>query len=461
MVSIVKTVKETLKGMYKVNINNLDLKPKPDITSSKYNLAYNPKQHYDMIASKYNDILLGYTNRIVTDSALANISLKKEGKKINNDFSYKLQYQISRNATFSNFIKEMMTGYILDSNSYAIIVWKDGVRGMDKFEGIIPISKDNVEVKINSLTDEVYYELKNVGDGKKNVLYAHNMVHLKNLTLDGLTGIDIFKEIVSTNGMSNALDNSVIRKLNQKTLPYAVSSKADVPTDLNDLERRALYATYEDLMKEGYTEEELNESIDMDKVGAVATVEANYKGVDKAVSEDSLLIYDSNLMSLVPINNDPHLFDPIYIERVIKQRFESLLNLPVGYSNIEIGTTGYKDIRGEYLKYTINPRLKDLEDELTRKLLTKAEILDGYTISIEIDSKYELSPEAKTERAIKSFRGGLYSQNDALESLGNERREDPLADVYWISQDMQPLDVRYKESFSGIEGEKEDGVDDT
>lgn len=452
MVAMKNVIRDALDKVLKVHINDLDLKPKINTRNSMQTRTIDTKPQY-YSTSKYNDLVLGYVSRIVSSASLANVTLKKNGRRVNNEFSLKLQHRIARDATFGSFIKEMLTARLLESESFALIVWRKvddtKVRTMDDFVKVVPISRDMVEVGINPLTDEVYYEI-NVPGEENTIKWSYEVIHLKNLTINGYDGIDLFKEVKNTLELSETLDRSIKRKLDDDTPPYAIANLKDIPTDLNDIERNVVYGDIKKVMEDNnLTDDDLDDMVDWDKVNTFRTYESNLRGVSEANKKRSLLIYDKQYMEIEPVNNDPHLFDPGYVEKVVKQRIESYLNLPVGFTNLEIGTTGYKDIRGEYMQYTIVPLLKEIEDELNRKLLTKDELLDGYTISVEVELKYLLTPSEIEEIAFKSSRSPYRSPNELREMLGEEPYDDPVFDKPWPALDVQPYDQR------GLEQEKD------
>lgn len=359
---------------------------------------------------KYNVNVLGNINKIVNTAAQSEIVLKKEGKIQRNKFANKLKYRISRSETVDKFLREVLTHYHLYGNAYAYIVDDKNSYGMDAFERLSIIHPTKIETYHDPKTDELVYKINDSNFPDDKVISQHRMIHLKNVNVDGLKGINLIEQILGTLTIQQNLDKSLIKRLAKKIQSFAVKNKIETVIDPDDPEKIALEENYRDMVLQ------LKESEN---------------------SDSSILIYHDDEMEITNIDTNPYMFDPTAYEKLVKERLEGIQNLPGGFSSINVGTTGYREAYNAFLQQTINPLLSMLSRELTRKLLTEEELEEGYII--EFTKIFTLTVEELT----KHQRSGNLTIREIRTYYGYETGEGEELDAHWISGDLKPAKEQY------------------
>ena len=364
------------------------------------------------VRDQYNIYVLGFTTKLVNRAMQADITLKKDGKVVKNKFSSQLKRRIARNETIDKFLKELFTHYYLYGNGYAYIVRSEEGYGMDTFKRLSIIHPSRVLAYHDPKSDELVYKIKDETGNFDNsqVIYGHQMIHIKNINTDGLKGIDIASQIENTVRIQHGLDTSLIGRLKKRINSYAVKNKIDTVIDPNDPDKIALEDNYRDMVQQ---------IIDSERDGG------------------SILIYHDDEMELTNIDANPHMFDPTPYTKLIIERLEPLFSMPGGSYNINVGSDSYKTADNAILREAITPLLVALTREFNRKLLTDDEFIEGY--ELEFTSLNNLTIEdIHTLR-----RDGILSTREVRARLGLETDDLPENDALFISGDLKPLSLQY------------------
>ncbi|MGG3234629.1 phage portal protein [Priestia flexa] len=98
----------------------------------------------------------------------------------------------------------------------------------------------------------------------------------------------------------------------------------------------------------------------------------------------------------------------------------------------------YETALKSYIKFTYNPLLKKISDELNAKLLDKKEYQLGK--HIEIVGIQVKSVTENAEAVDKLVASGAYTRNEVREKFGDERVDDPELDKYVITKNYQTVE---------------------
>ncbi|MCM3068061.1 phage portal protein [Priestia flexa] len=98
----------------------------------------------------------------------------------------------------------------------------------------------------------------------------------------------------------------------------------------------------------------------------------------------------------------------------------------------------YETALKSYIKFTYNPLLKKISDELNAKLLDKKEYQLGKRI--EIVGIQVKSVTENAEAVDKLVASGAYTRNEVREKFGDERVDDPELDKYVITKNYQTVE---------------------
>lgn len=120
-----------------------------------------------------------------------------------------------------------------------------------------------------------------------------------------------------------------------------------------------------------------------------------------------------------------------YIEQVA-----SALNIPVALIKGDKADT--KEATKNFMRFGINPILKQIVDEISVKFFDKDAILKGEGVTVQ-----PMSTESVFERAEaidKLVASGVYTRNQIRQKLGEEKSDDPELDKYLITKNYQSVD---------------------
>lgn len=113
-----------------------------------------------------------------------------------------------------------------------------------------------------------------------------------------------------------------------------------------------------------------------------------------------------------------------------------LLGIPPAI--VQGSLSDYETAVKSYIKFTYNPLLKKISDELNAKIIDKKEYLSGKrieVIGIQVKSVIE-----NAEAVDKLVASGAYSRNEVREKSGDERVDDPELDKYVITKNYQTVE---------------------
>lgn len=389
-----KGIWDKIKMLYTGDVETIKPKKVNKDTSKRY-IEVNNRT---LIAKKHNEILLGIVTIIINAVIQADITLKKNGEVVtDSDFSYKLRYTISRNGTFKSFIREVLTQYYLQSESYILI--KSKGRGMNNIIGLQTIEPRLVTKSIDLTDDSPLYEI----EGLSGVVQSYQMIHLKSLTLDGLTAVDIKKGLDNTETLSSKSDESYYNKMSKNNYPFLLNFKQPLGFDDDDPVTQKI-AEY-------------------------------YTGViDNYLDGSAPLILDETAVTADPIDENPYFFDIEKVETVVKSRLANAFNVPYGMIDSTAGYSGREDIYRVFINQTITPLLTMISDEFNRKLLTPDEIKQGYAIEFDLFTLYKTDLKTLAESFKNLVRGSVITPNEARHILGYGKLDE--GDELLISEDL-------------------------
>lgn len=121
-----------------------------------------------------------------------------------------------------------------------------------------------------------------------------------------------------------------------------------------------------------------------------------------------------------------------YIEKVA-----SALNIPIALIKGDMADT--KEATRNFMRFSINPILKQIVDEISVKFFEKDAILKGEGVTVQ-----PMSTESVFERAEaidKLVASGTFTRNEIRVKLGEQKADDPELDKYLITKNYQSVDA--------------------
>lgn len=385
-----------------------DIEPvKTTKVQTRANKKYIEVNNRTLVTKKHNEILLGIVTIIINAVIQADITLKKNGVVVNDsDFSYKLRYTISRNGTFKSFIREVLTQYYLQSESYILI--KSNGRGMNNIIGMQTINPRLITKSIDLIDDSPLYEI----EGVEGVFQSYQVIHLKSLTLDGVTAVDVKKGLDNTETISSKSDESFYNKMSKNNYPFVLNFKQPLGFDEDDPVAQKIAEYYTGI-------------------------------IDNYLDGSAPLILDEEAVTADPIDENPYYFDIEKVEKVVRSRLANAFNVPYGMVDATSGYAGQEDVYRVFINQTITPLLTMIADEFNRKLLTPDEIKQGYAIEFDLFTLYKTDLKTLSEAFKNLVRGSVMTPNEARNILGFGKREE--GDDLLISEDLISVNDRKRQ----------------
>lgn len=136
--------------------------------------------------------------------------------------------------------------------------------------------------------------------------------------------------------------------------------------------------------------------------------------------------------------------DVLDVERITRNRVATVYNLPPHFLGDYTGTS-YSSAEQqmlEFLQMTILPIVVQWEEEFNRKLLTPAELAQGYEFRFDLSQLYRADVATTANKYQIAIRGGWMKPNEAR--LAEGLPPDENGDVLMSSRDIIPLEIAVK-----------------
>lgn len=281
-------------------------------------------------------------NSIANSIASIPFKLRHNKEYVNNDLNYIIKERPNRHQTPFDFKRRMINDMLYRGTSFAIIQ-RDQTTG--EVEEIIPIDYDAVS-DARYLEGELYYTIKNIP-------YHSDDLLIFKITGNGAFGIDPLTIFADTLGVS--LSST---RYTKKTFEGDGSNIKGIITSQNKLK-----------------EEQKKEFRD--------SIQANYTGSNSK----SLLVLDAGF-DFKPVSFSPDQIKLIETRNIQVAEVARILGVPIQIIASET-PSNYNSTEAQMLdfyKRTLAPIVYMIEQELKTKLLTKAQIKDGYYFKGSIES---------------------------------------------------------------------------
>jgi len=133
--------------------------------------------------------------------------------------------------------------------------------------------------------------------------------------------------------------------------------------------------------------------------------------------------------------------DQLDVERITRNRVATVYNLPPHFLGDYTGTSYSSNEQQtlEFMTMTMVPIVQQWEEEMDRKLLTPAEIAEGYEFRFDMNAIYRADMATTANKYQIAIRGAWMQPNEVRKIEGMP--PDPNGDKLMCSRDMIPLEV--------------------
>ena len=275
------------------------------------------------------------------------------------------------------FREAMMVSLLLNGNAYCLIVREGGDGGRPVELKFFECS----DVLVTEVNDNLYYRFKGI-DGPIN---SSNVIHVKGISYDGKIGISPIQAAKDSIGLGLAVEqfSSSFYK-NGSNMGGVIT----VPSNANDLVRRQVredFANSTTGINNSHKTHLLPSGVEYKPIG-IAPQDAEFIATRKFSIAEISRIYR------VPLH---------MISELDKSSF----------NNIE-------EQSSEYVKYTLLPWVKRIEQEFNKKLFREAE-LSKYFVRFNLEGLLRGNIKVRSEYYTKMIQNGVLSPNEvrALENM--------------------------------------------
>ena len=369
----------------------------PDPTYGNISLLYQGK-HVNVSPEKALQLSAVYRAVDLISGAVAMlpITLFANGNRLNNDLSYLLNYEPNNILTRYQLVKLLMIDVLQKGNAFCLIV-----RSGKQVEELRYIKPENVTILYNEDTNRKRYRVKT--DNTTKEYDDTDIIHLMNLTLDGITGKPVLWAAKHSLGIAYASENTAENFFEKGgAVTGILSSKAM----LNPKQKQEVRTQWQEVM-----------AVDG---GGIAVL-----GADMTFTPITMSASDAQLLETRHFN----------VEEIA--RFYGISPTLLG----DLTKSSYATFEATSLDFLTNclqPRLINIEQELNRKLLLRREKqVEGMHFAYETDDLLRCTKVELAQYWQALIQNGIVTVNEVRRKLDFE----PVAggDENYIQLNMTTL----------------------
>lgn len=370
--------------------------PDPQIVDA--GLLYNGKR-VSMSPEKALQLSAVYRAVDLISSAVAMlpITLFENGERINNDLSYLLNYEPNNILTRYQMVKLLMIDCLQKGNAFALIV-----RNGKQVEELRYVSPDMVTILYDEKRNRKRYRVK-IDDKRSKEYDDADMLHLMNLTLDGISGKPVLWAAKHSLGIAYASENTASNYFEKGG---AISGILAGKAMLTNEQKQQIRTQWREIMA--------NED------GGIAII-----GSDMTFTPITVSASDSQLLETRHFN----------VEEIA--RFYGISPTLLG----DLTKSSYATFEATSLDFLTNclqPRLVNIEQELNRKLLLKREKQDlKMHFAFETEDLLRCTKTEMAQYYRDMINNGVMSVNEVRRKLDFEPVEG--GDEHYIQLNMTTL----------------------
>ena len=238
----------------------------------------------------------------------------------------------------------------------------------------------------------------------RKIYNGDDVIHLAGMSYDGIRGIDGIALHGGTLQQASTLDRFQTKFLQKGTnILGVISFQGDVSKEKFEEVRQ--------MLREKYSGIESEENLLLGNG-------AEYK--NNTINPQQSQLNEQQMMSTKKIAQITGV-DPAFL-----------------FDKSESKYTGIAEAGENVVRWTLSPWIEQIEDELSIKLLSEAEIKQGFWINIDTSALIKGDLKQQTDIALQKKAAGVFTANQALVELGYPKSTDSEADKLKTSGDTSP-----------------------
>ena len=343
-------------------------------------------------------------------SAMAALPLQvfqktKEGREVARKyFAYKMLHdEPNEELTSFTFRQLQMAHLLLWGNSYAEIERDNSNRAKKLWP--LPPWKTNIRKDNNR---GVYYEV-NV-DGKKKILYADQVLHIRGLGLDGLKGLSRIAMARQSIGLSLAAEEFGARFFGDGAHPGGI---VEYPGSMSD----EAYNRYKKETRSGYS--------GLSKSHKLMLLEEGMKFHQTGIPPGDAQFLETRKFQLTEI----------------ARIYNVPLHLLQEHENSTTWGSGIEELNLGFVVFSLMPYLTNWEQEINKKIVTTK----GHYAEHNVEGLLRGDSKSRAEFYKTMIGNGIYSINDSREKE-NMNNIGPAGDKHYMPMNMMAIEDKEKET---------------
>ncbi len=344
-----------------------------------------------------NETIFSAITKLSNSMASLPLKLYENYKVVNNDVSELLTVSPNNSMSSFDFINQIETCRNEKGNAY-VLIERDVFAQPEKLYLINP---DVVQMAIENNSKELFYMI-HAATGNELVVHNTDMLHFKHIVasnmVQGVSPIDVLK---NTMDFDNAL-----REFNLAEMQKPESFILKYGTNVSKEKREDVLSDFKSFYE-----------------------------------ENGGILFQEPGVEIDPLPKKYVSEDMVASENLTRERVANVFQLPAVFLNAKGGTnfTKNEELNRFYLQHTLLPIIKQYEEELNRKLLTKNDRQKGQYFKFNVKSLLRADSATQAEVYFKAVRSGYYGINEIREWEDLPPVEG--GDKPMISGDLYPIDT--------------------
>lgn len=303
----------------------------------------------------------------------------------------------NQNMTGWDFINKLEVSRNEHGNAYAVILRDARQQPI----ALLPVQNEVVSPRIDNDTGELWYEVRT----DRETAYVHNMniLHLKHITganrVEGISPLKVLK---------NAL----------------LYDKAVQEFSLSEMEKKESF-----LLKYGanISEEKQQQVVD------------NFR---RFYAENGGILFQEPGVEITEMKKSFNATDTANSEKITRARVANVFNVPLSFLNEQgAGFASNEQAMTQFAQLTLTPIVSQYEKEFNRKLLTKAQRLQGMYFKFNLNSLLRADTAVRSNFYQQGIRNGWFTQNEVRQLEDLPPKDLQAANNLWISGDLYNIET--------------------
>lgn len=350
---------------------------------------------------KNSELLFSAVSRISNALSAMPVQLYRGSAAVKNDLNDLIRFAPNPNMTSCQFFKTLEACRDTAGNAYAIKVYgPDGT--LDRLDVLDP---SGVSPVMDLDGGELWFRITPQQGGQEYYVHNYYVLHIPFISTNGYAGVNPVSVLYDTLQYAENIQKFSVSQL-EKGVNAAIVLNA--PASLGETQKAAMIQSFMDTYRK---------------------TSGNILLLESGVTADSL--------KLSPV--DSKLFE---VEKITRSKVAMVYNIPPhllgDYSDISFSSQEQQML--EFLMLTMLPIVTAYEQEMNRKLLTKAQRKSGYHFKFDMDSILRADAATQAEVDYKAVRSAWKTPDEIRTSRNLPPLPNGIGKKAMISQDLATLE---------------------